>query len=448
MPLSEKQLSFLKAFRTRKYRFLLFGGGTRGGKSWTVLNIIHRMCIDYPSTRYFVIRKHLSVIKRSSIPSYMSVLEENNDKDIITFNRSELVAKYDNGSEIYFMEADISKDPDLNKIKGTEFTAGCLEECNEIEHIVFSTLLTRINSCKNKDYDIPGFVLLTCNPSNGWVKDVFYDPWSENTLDPPYYFEQALAKDNPFISDEYLKALEELPENEYNRYVLGNWDYNDDPFLLIPYHHLKNCLIDSPENKSGLIYLGIDASFDGPDKTILAYFRDNELFKFEEIDSKVPRIAASVIKSRMEEYDIDPDRVAIDVLGPGSNIYGALSSMRIEPVQFKASASVERDKLYPMDFLNLRAKCHWDLREDILNSRISIINNKEFIRQATNIYYKMTEKDLRVEPKDKVNQRIGCSPDYFDAAKIANWIRRKPKVSFKEMSRFSTTSTMSSGINY
>lgn len=446
MPLFPKQKEYYDAFKTQKYRYLLYGGAMGGGKSILQIGIIHRLCIDYPGTRYAIIRKNLPELKKTSIPSYEQVLEINGHSDYSKLNNSEYVVQYINGSKIWFIAADLTKDPKFNKLRGLEITGALIEEANDVHYSAFNVIRTRTGRWKNQVYGIKPFVLLNCNPDSNWVKDVFYDPWAENKLKETYYFLPALSVDNPHLSKDYIEVLEDLPENERQRFKEGNWDLVESPNQLIKFIWIKDTknevplekLMESRENRFG-VSLGIDVARGGGDLTVFSFFVGNIQAKIEEHDIADTGELAELVKLRVQEYEIDPQKIGVDVIGPGGwGLHCALN--RILGANTIAFNSSETAKSTPNDFYvykNRRAEASWGYREDIRKGEISVFDHKELIKQSTNIHYFVDEKKLQIESKKAIIKRLGYSPDHFDATVIANYVRKSistpiPKLTKKE----------------
>jgi hypothetical protein len=436
LPLFEKQKEFVKALKNPKLRYLLYGGGMSGGKSILQVGIIHRLACEYPGTKYAIIRKNFTILKRTSVPTYEKILEINEHTDMAKQNQTDYTAKYSNGSKILFIEADTSKDPRLLKLSGLEITCALIEEANECEELAFQILKTRVGRWKNKEYGIPPIILLNCNPDKNWVKELFYDEWVNNQLKPPYYFLQALAKDNPHNTKEYIEGLESLPESEKQRLLFGNWEYSNDPNQLIQYGWLKEGFIDKEDTLQKLtenninkfnVWIGVDAAREGDDNTVFAYFVGNKLCRLEVMDSDDLEAQAELLHTRMLEYNVHHHNVAVDATGGwGCGILDAIKKNYKKKIYaYKGGAKPEDKPNDIHEYKNTRAKAHWDLREDIRLGRIETMNHKRFVKEATNIHYEIDDKHIKMESKQGFKKRIKCSPDVLDAVVIANFIRRR-----------------------
>ncbi len=445
MPLFPKQKEFFNAFKTKKFWYPLYGGAASGGKTMLNLAICHRMAILFPNTRYAIVRKKLTLLKKTSIPSYQKILQiedmanpDQRHSDLCKLNRTNFISEYVNGSQILFVAADISKDPELLDLSGLELTGAVLEEANQMPKFTFDILRTRCGRWNNSIYDIPPFVMLNCNPDKGWLKETFYDPFVDGTLKEPYYFLPALPSDNPHNSKEYLQVLDSLPDPQRKRLKDGDWDYSDDKYQLVHYLWLKeqfveesfDDLVSKRENRFK-VGLGVDVAGGGADKTIFALFVGNKLAKFEEFDTDDKYKIAEMIVQRIKTYEINQYQVGIDAIGEGSGVKSILTRLGYPGVyEFKGSFRIQKKPKDVYYYLNLRAQSHWEFREDIRDGNIEVPNHKQFIKEATNVKWFTKDEYYVIEPKVEVKKRLGCSPDYLDAAVIANFVRKRQSTSY------------------
>lgn len=457
MALFPKQREFVNVLKSQKKRFLLFGGAVAGGKSIVQIGAIHAMAMDYPDTRWVIVRKNLKTLKRTSIPSYKKILTLNSDESIVKINHSDYIANYINGSAVLFVEADDSKDKDFDKLKGLEVTGGLIEEANEIAEGAFSVLKTRIGRWKNNEHGIRPFVMLNCNPAKNWVKQEFYDPWVEGKLPETHYYLPALPTDNPYNSQDYLDMLESLPEVDKQRYKYGNWEYADDPNQLVSYVSVRDVFVDTTfeelvkTHHPRQIYLGCDVARYGNDKSVICYMVGMTVARFEEFPKLSTTEFARIIQDRVRMFNIQPQNIAVDVVGLGGGTVDALADLGIHVMAYNSGAAPTAEDPNPfMKYKNARAQDHYQLREGIMNSDIEIINHREFVKQVTSITYEVTDKVLKIQSKESYKQVHGVSPDYLDATVMANAARMRSGVSFVSISELMSTASQSRsrGVNY
>jgi phage terminase large subunit len=420
---TNKQTEFLRALSSRKYRYLLFGGGVGGGKSYLMAMIFLSMAVKYPKTRYAIFRKNLTTLKRTTYQTFKEVAYQMGVK--YKENKNEMfweVQGRDGISQIWFSELDESKDTDFNKIKSFELTACAIDEANEVNESGFNVLMTRVGRCNaNGEH---AFIYCSCNPAQNWVKSRFYDKWSSDTLQEPYYFLQALPSDNQFLSDDYIKALEDLPEAEYDRYVKGDWSYSDDPNQLIRFEWIKENLW-IPEGEA--THMGIDVAREGNDRTIFAYLNEKGLLNYETFNKQDTVETSIKAVERMKEKRIGFEDVAVDVVGVGG---GVVDYCRAEGYRVKAFNSGEAPDTRQghLMFRNRRAEMFWDLREKLQNNNISLPDDAELIKELLAIRYNITDKVIQIEKKSEIKKRVGVSPDIADALVIGMYAQRNTKI--------------------
>ena len=431
--LSKAQGKFFKALESGKYRYMCFGGGFGGGKSMLICFIIIYYALQHSSTRYAIIRKNRTVLARTTFITFKKVLDLMGlDRSAYTLNRSELKYTFHNGSEVYFLEMDETKDPDFDKVKGIELTAVGIDQCEEVKKEALSILKGRIGR-ENKGGKVPAFILMTCNPSHNWVQDDFYAPWKEKKLKKPYYFLQALVEDNPWSTKEYIKGLQDLPEAEYKRYVLGDWSYSDDPNQLIRYEWLAQCLLKPSDedqvrldNRNLIKYMGVDVARMGKDKTVFTFMCDDLFYDMRVYSRQDTTTTAEKLMLAAKEGNIGYSNIGADVVGLGA---GVVDTCYAKDFKIKAFNSGEAPTSRTGHFLfkNKRAESWWALREDIENQRIQILDKPEFkplIKELLQIYYFVKDKVIQIESKGDMHKRMGHSPDHADSLAICNYMRK------------------------
>ena len=405
----------------------MFGGAVGGGKTFLTLGILDNICQIYPKVRFAIIRKSLSVIRRNTLPSYLKLLDTYGDRNRATLNKSEWVIRYKNGSELLLLEANVETDPDFNKLKGLEVTGFLLEEANEMHQDVLSIMMTRWGRWYNQEYDIPPFALMTCNPDQNWVKEMFYTPWREGNLKAPYYFQQALPHDNPYNSKEFLESLEHLPLPMYERYVKGNWDYSDDPTQLIPFQFLKKVMYEKQIGSFlGAKYLGVDVAREGNDHSALAFFDERRLIRVEKHKCDKLHELKDVVKTRIAEFDLEGYNIIVDAIGLGAGLIDLLEQEGISVETFKSSESPATTSTTGLDsfiFKNKRAEAHWLLRESIYNENLEVLEHPDVIKELPVLRYNTSDRYIVIEDKRGIKKRLGYSPDVAEAIIMGNYLR-------------------------
>jgi len=215
-----KQLEFLQAVFSGDYDVILYGGAIRGGKTYAGLGALIMLSLMYAKSKWAVVRSSRQPLILNTIPSF----EKMCPKSIIAkHNHSTNIISFTNGSQIMFFGENYDKDKDLNRWRGLEVNGFLLEEVNELHEISFAKAIERRGSHVINPKP-PGLILCTCNPTNNWVKEKFYDPWKKGILNPRWKYIPSKLTDNPFMDNDYREGLKQLPRYQYETFVEGNWD--------------------------------------------------------------------------------------------------------------------------------------------------------------------------------------------------------------------------------
>jgi hypothetical protein len=428
-----KQQEFIDAVLSGSYKYLLYGGAIRGGKSFVSCAIAILLCKIFPGSRWAIVRKDLTRIKRNLIPTFKKIAPKPFCGEI---NHTEWTVRCTNGSEIIFFPEGYEDDKDLDRWKGLEVNGFLFEEGNECQQASFEKAKERAGSWVIPELEVqpPIVIMVTCNPSQSWVKEVFYNPWAAGTLKAPYFYLPAKITDNPHVTEQYLESLKELPEQLYRQFVEGDWSVADDPMQIIPYQELRNRLVDeiNVDELEGMEALGVDVGELGDDSTVFAHFRGATCYEVSKAEKKRVDEVTAMVSTKIIERKIVPDKVGIDSIGVGAGVWGALvgQNMNVQRIIAGAKAVEETSDdphaAYKLQFRNLKTQMWWTLRTDIMDkdSNIAILNMPGVVQDLTSVRYKIAgEKLIECEAKDETKKRIGRSPDEGDAVVMANWVR-------------------------
>jgi hypothetical protein len=219
---TEKQKEAHKLLREN--RQVLYGGAVRGAKSyWGCMEII-TLCFQYPNSRWLMLRASLPVLRATLLKTFSeNFLNKGFFAYIKDFNQSSLVLTWNNGSQIVFMSESYDTDKELNRFRGLEINGAFIDEVNEIQEQTFDKVVERSGSWFHSK-NCPTKILMSCNPSQNWVKQRFYDKWETNQLPKGVAYIQAKITDNPHVPKDYIENLKLLPRYQYMAFVEGNWN--------------------------------------------------------------------------------------------------------------------------------------------------------------------------------------------------------------------------------
>lgn len=421
-------------------KYLLFGGGAGGGKSWLGCEWLITNCYLYPDTKWFIARKELKRLMTTSFETFKKVCKHHGiPEDDWKLNGQYNYIQFRNGSRIDLLDIDeIPSDPDFERLGSLEYTGGWIEEAGEVAFKAFDVLKSRIGRHKNKDYGIKSKLLLTCNPNDGWLYRIFYKPNKEKKLPDNYRFLQSLYSDNPHTADEYGENLDEIVDvRTRKRLKMGDWEYTDDNTRIFD----KDALIDVFTNSietDGEKYLIVDVADDGTDKTIFSYWvglvekerREYEGIRNDDIIQKIREWATT--------YRIPYSNITVDAIGVGAGV--SSSKLLNGIIGYKSSYApiktddnivklpnqgyLKKSPVLTSDYKNLRVQCIFVLGELINTHQIaSDVHEglKDVIIEELSQYRDITVPDQKrmATPKEDVKEALGRSPDHSDT-----WIMR------------------------
>src|SRR5690606_24683732 len=203
-------------------KYVLFGGAMGGGKSWFLCAEAIKQAMKYNGNRLVIARKELSVLKRTILVTFLSICP----KEIIkSFNQTSLEVTFINGSVLTFMDANISKDPLLQKIKGLEIGWFGIDEANEVSVDVYNLLKTRLRWILTNKQKPQYEGRLTSNPEACWLIPAFIQ---SNNKDEIYI--QSLTTDNYDENSEYVQNLREAFKDSpstLKKYLYADWSLVD-----------------------------------------------------------------------------------------------------------------------------------------------------------------------------------------------------------------------------
>lgn len=449
--LAPVQVLAMEEFDNPETTQILFGGGAGGSKSFLLCLLAVLRCRNYAGVREGLGRKELKQLKRTTVATLLHKVHPFlgiKDTDF-KLNLDEGIT-YKNGSQILFLDLAFQpSDPDMASLGSLELTDAFIDEAGEIHKKAADTLSSRVNRWKNKEHNIVGKTVLSCNPSQNFLRSDYYEPykrlgagriqkwqhgnvWVDDVLIPAYRaYIRSTVLDNSFIDKNYIENLKKLPTQERKRLYLGDWDYADDDDSLFPSTLLdKATAYQYPENdeedKKFKRYIGVDVSDKGKDHTI-ATLIDNGVIvtqkelKLTEEEKKSEKplsylLADELIKFAQQNNFTPTTAKHIAVEGNGVGV-GIRDSLRIRGWYIDVYEATGRT----------RSDSYYNFRLDMDAGAIKImhgIDDGTLRQQLAAHTYEMENQLPKIVKKEVLKGKLGRSPDNADSAMIANWARR------------------------
>jgi hypothetical protein len=390
---------------------ILYGGAAGGGKTMLgcMWQILRRL--KYPGTRSLIGRAKLDTLKKTTMATFFQVAHEIGLKagEDFIYNQQSHIIKFSNGSEIILADLFLyPSDPMMTDLGGLEITDAFIDEATEITEKAYSIVSSRIRY-KLKEFNLKPKILLTCNPSKGWIYNQFYLPYKNQNLPEHLAFIQALPGDNIHLPDSYVTSLTRLPEADRKRLLEGDWEFDNSSDRLYMYDELMRCFREPMNVGEG--YITADIARLGKDRTVLCVWRGLSCIDIVVLKQKRQDEVKAEIQRLMNEHSVRLSNVLADADGVGG---GLADSLRCR--EFMNGSKAVRGTQY----MNLKADCYFRLGELIDKNEITLpIKYQEDIIKELELVRRVDpdkEGKLRVTSKDTISQRTGgISPDIADA---------------------------------
>lgn len=223
MKLTAKQTKAYKLALYSDKNIILFGGAIRGGKTYWLIITIAALASKYPKSRWVIVRESLPTLQKTTLVTFNQLLQSGLSEHIKDFNHQTNTVTFVNDSQIIFMSESFDQDKELNRFRGLEVNGFGLEEINELREETFNKCIERAGTWFHAG-KIKPLILATCNPTNGWVKERFYDRYQENKLPDSWEYIPSLIIDNPYLPEGYLENLKvNMTPQDYRKFVEGDW---------------------------------------------------------------------------------------------------------------------------------------------------------------------------------------------------------------------------------
>src|SRR5579863_7596568 len=100
-----KQKEFLEAVFSFKHRYLLYGGGVGGGKSFASMGCMLTLLVAYPGSKGIIVRDTYPNLKLSSIETWKKLIQDSIGPNsfITAYNQTEQIFHCANGSQLQFI---------------------------------------------------------------------------------------------------------------------------------------------------------------------------------------------------------------------------------------------------------------------------------------------------------------------------------------------------------
>lgn len=445
MILTLKQTQAIDILEDNVTTEVYFGGAAGGGKSRIGCYWQMKQRLRYPGTRGLIGRATLKALKETTLQTFFEIAKEQGLKRGRHFDLTSAQDKefpncltFSNGSVIFLKDLFLyPADPDFDELGSLEITDAFIDEASQVvakaKNIVRSRMRFKLNQ-----YNLIPKMLMAGNPSKNWPYAEFYKPSKDGSIRADRRFVQALPNDNPNLPPSYIEALKGLDPASRERLLFGNWEYDDDPSVLISYEKIIDCFTNDFQSLSGRRYITCDVARFGKDTTVIGVW-DGWRVKLHRYKSLSIQQTADKIREFSSIHGVGMSSVIADEDGVGGGVVdilgckGFVNNSSALPNPDKAQVD-EKGNIKPENYANLKSQCYFRLANRINNNGLYIenkdVNIKELIIEELEQVkqYQMDKDNKRqVMPKDKVKESIGRSPDFSDTLMMREYFELAPK---------------------
>ena len=292
-------------------RWEVYRGSAGSSKSYFITQkLIVRACRE--KIKILVCRRTGKSLRHSCFSLFKEILNKWKLTPYVDIRETDMNIKFPNGSEIIFMGLDEeTKLLSLNDI-GTIF----VEEAFEVPQSIVEQLNLRMRSTGVLFQQI----IMAFNPisKNHWL-------YKFCEKDPPVSFRYTVStyKDNPFLNDEYVKALDEMETRnpaKYRIYGRGEWGVDAEGLVITNWRaeefNFMELASQGLEHRAGMDLGWVDKSaiidtlYDRENRTIYVF---NEFYK--------SGCQLSELASAIKKMNLNKTKIFVDAAEPRSIQY-------------------------------------------------------------------------------------------------------------------------------
>lgn len=415
--ISQKQNQIAQAIKSRKKKVIILTGPLGTSKTFGGAVMLISLAKQYPGSVIGVGRKNTTEMKRGTM---MSFNEAARKMGVTGYSENKLDMRWTihNGNQpdsiILFFEMDHTKDREFSKIKSMNLTCAMIDEVDAIKKEGFLAVYGRVG--RANDNGAPDFMILACNPNETWLKEDYYD--RKDNLAKEVDFIEFDMKDS-FLGQDYYEKFESAPNNWKQRYLYNNWNYGDDDKSLFKYKYLDRSHITTL--KDGKRTAALDVARFGEDRSVAATFQGKQLIDITILKDKEDKITNIALARKFRAYctanQVGYENACVDAVGNGSGVVDWLHEEGFYVKEFIAGSKSEGN------YNNKRSESTHLLAQDFEREEAKILDSCAFIgelkKELTMQNYAVVDRQLIVESKDKIKERLGMSPDIADAVMMA-----------------------------
>ena len=248
------------------YRLIANKGGTRSGKTYSLVSLFITIATGNPKKRVIdIVSESLPHLKRGAIYDIEDILSNEGLVEGLDYNKNETdhIYTFNTGTKIRFFSAD-----DWGKVKGSRRDILFINECNRIGYEIYRQLSVRTTEC----------IFIDWNPDAEFWYEMKGVQTRESTIEI-----HSTYKNNPFLSEQQIAEIESNKDDDnwWKVYGLGLTGRA----VGIIYSRWKQ--VEEVPTGARLIGRGLDFGFtNDPTSIVDVYLNDGKLWLDEQCYEK------------------------------------------------------------------------------------------------------------------------------------------------------------------
>ena len=247
-----------------------------------------------------------------------------------------------------------------------------------------------------------------------------------------YKFIQALPADNPSPdAKEYVEGImKNADETTIQRLIYGNFEYDNDPAKIMDYEKILDCFRNT-HVPTGRKCITADIARFGNDKSVIGGWNGFRLERIKVLTKESLETVGQEIEQMRYSMGIGVSDVLADEDGMGG---GIIDFMKFKGfVNNSSPLPSPENQQYKQNFDNLKSQCSFGMA-DIVNKNELYLDVPEWVKpliiqEMEQVKQKAMDNDQKkgVVSKDKIKEKLGRSPDFWDMIMMRYWFELKPR---------------------
>lgn len=204
--LSSQQWEFFNSGKP----FPAYGGGWGNGKTLVGCLKSYHICSQYPDSRFIIGRQNFTDLRDSTLSDFLELY--GSDGPFGKYHAGEMKYVLKNGSEILFRHFS-----NLQSLTNLNLSGGWIDQAEEVSEDAFLFLRGRM---RRKSVPLRQLMATFNMEGHNWI----WKYWKQSADEDFHLIEADSYANRKHLPEDYLKNLEKLPTELYDRYVMGSWD--------------------------------------------------------------------------------------------------------------------------------------------------------------------------------------------------------------------------------